>query len=131
MRRLIGRHNRMALATSSLEGKPQVAKMQYAADEDAIYFYTFNDSRKYVNLKENPRVSIFIHDKPFYAQMDGVAEELSSEDAAHARKKIREKNGAGGGYHEDGRIRYFRVRCDWARVRLEGEYPPAYRTIIE
>ena len=121
--------NNCVLATVSKNGKPEIAFMQFALDDNEnILLKTFNDSRKYENISENSFASICIYNKPDYVQMDGTVVELTHENANQAKENLVTKYGEDG-YFSDHRLRFIKFIPTWIRVRLTGEYPPRYETI--
>lgn len=126
-KKIIQSYDRFVLATASRSGKPQVAFLSYANDRKVnLYFYTLNDSRKYKNLITNPRVGAAIYSDVGYLQLDGVAKELRGIPEHVAQRLLIARIGKRSEYHDDPRVRYFRLKPTWIRVRVRGEYPPEY-----
>ena len=88
---LILKRKHCVLATVS-ENKPYCSLMAYTASEDCtrIFMATYRNTRKFVNLKENPRVSLLIDSRDVAdAQaltVEGVFEEIETETE---RSKVR------------------------------------------
>lgn len=121
-----------ALATSSKDGKPEVAIVEYYADEEYnLYFESFPTYRKYKNFTSNPLVSVAIVRKHKTAQMDGEVIELAGDDAERAKQKLIERFGAGVGYLHAPDVLFFKFTPTWIRVLLDGKYPPKYVVIKE
>jgi len=68
------------LATAGIDGRPEAALVNIAATPDLdIIFETTSATRKFANLKRNPRVSLVTgweHEKTL--QLDGAVEELEA-----------------------------------------------------
>lgn len=67
------------LSTISATGTPQSAFIYYAFDEDLnIYFITRTESRKYINIKNNPNVAFVVGTEtpPQTLQIEGTASVL-------------------------------------------------------
>lgn len=119
-----------ALATSSKEGKPEVAIIEYYADERYnLYFESFATYRKYKNFKSNPLASVAITKDGKTVQMDGKVTELEGGDADWAKQKLIERFGAGVGYLHAPNVLFFRFTPSWIRVLVDGSYPPRYEMI--
>ncbi len=76
-------HNNLAvLSTINTDGKsPRSTLMTYAQNENfELYFYTFEDTIKYENLKKNPNVSFLIGHGMIVVQYAGVASEINKND---------------------------------------------------
>jgi len=81
-------HNAGVLATVTREGVPHASVVHYIADESfSLYFLTLRSSRKYRALLQNPRVAFVVgtQDIPQTLQIEGMAEELRSEEELGAR----------------------------------------------
>jgi len=126
---VLKRNKNCILSTSSLDGKPESAAMNYCEIKNGkLYFYCYYDTRKYPNLKNNPRVSVVVYNEPDYIQMDGTIKELSEIKAKQARKKLIKKHGRVE-YHSDKRCRYFLFKPNWISVRTDPTYPATYQII--
>ena len=132
VKNLMSRNTLCVLATSSLEGKPEAATMEYAEDEDMnLYFESFPNYRKYPNLKSNPKVSIVITEVPHTIQTDGTVTELSGDEAEAAKQRLIKKHGGGSGFYSDPDIKFFKFTPTWIRVLVAAKWPPKYVTIKE
>ena len=121
-----------AFATSSLDGKPEVATIEYYADEKFnLYFESFPTYRKYHNIKSNPLASVVITRNQKTLQMDGEVKELDGGDAEWAKQKLIERFGRGVGYLHAPDVLFFRFTPTWIRVLVDGSYPPKYEMIRE
>ncbi|MEI6327556.1 MAG: pyridoxamine 5'-phosphate oxidase family protein [Candidatus Roizmanbacteria bacterium] len=57
----LGNHHLAVISTANIQGAPQSAVIGYSCTGDLeIVFTTYADSRKVINLKKNPRVSLVI-----------------------------------------------------------------------
>ena len=76
------------LATVGEEAKPEAALMGFAVTPELeIIFDTVKSSRKYPNLKKNPRVAWVIGcTTEITVQYEGIAEELEGEELAKYKK---------------------------------------------
>lgn len=110
------------LATASLDGKPEASYMNFVSDDENLYFKTFNDNRKYRNIKTNSKASVVIYEKPDYVQIDGLIEEISGSEAETAKKKLILKYGEDQEY-QDKRLRFLMFKPTWIRVRIDNKYP--------
>jgi pyridoxamine 5'-phosphate oxidase len=85
--------NAVALATASREGMPSVRMvLMKRVDERGFAFYTNAESRKGVELAENPRAGMCFHWKSLRRQVrvSGMVTELPAEDAdAYFRSRSR------------------------------------------
>jgi uncharacterized protein YhbP (UPF0306 family) len=118
------------ISTASPTGQPESALMGFAVTPDLeIIFDTRRATRKYPNLKQNPRVAWVVGCvSEISVQYEGVAVELEGEELARYKKiyfakfpdaTVREK--------WDG-MTYFVVRPTWVRYC---DYNPANRRIEE
>ena len=119
-----------ALATASLKGKPEVATIEYYADENYnLYFESFPTYRKYQNFKENPLASVAITLNKKTVQMNGEIKKLDGGDAQWAKQKLIERFGDGVGYLHAPDVLFFRFTPTWIRVLVDGSYPPKYEML--
>ena len=116
-----------SLATVSPDSKPEVATMEFAEDGNFIlYFETFPDYRKYVNLKKNPSASVVVTLGGKTLQMDGTMEELVGDDILIGRQKLVAKQGGAKEFYAHPNIRFFRFTASWVRVMVKGGFPPEF-----
>lgn len=98
---------------------PQGAVISFAENENLeLFFGTFNTTRKYVNIKNNPKVAFVIGwslDEVITVQYEGVATELEGEESVAASQKIITKNPGSARFVNDPRQRYFKVTPSWMR----------------
>ena len=118
------------LATASEDGRPEAALMGYAVTPQLeIIFDTLNTSRKYPNLKKNPRVAWVIGcTTEVTVQYEGIAEELEGPALGKYKKIYFARFPDGPARESWPGITYFVVRPKWVRF---GDYDPAKRRIEE
>lgn len=100
-------------------GMPESAVVAFAEGKSLeVVFGTSNTSRKYANLKRNPRVAVVagwsMGDKKT-VQYEGVAEELLGKEAEKWAKVLIAKNKFSARFHELSDQRYFLARPVWIR----------------
>lgn len=105
------------LATASLEGTPEAALMGIALSPDfEIVFDTVRTSRKYPNLKANPRVAMVIGTtNETTVQYEGEAEELTGARLARFQEIYFAKWPDGPERMKWPNIVYFAVHPTWIR----------------
>lgn len=118
------------LATVNSAGQPEAALMGYAVTPELeIIFDTVKTSRKYPNLKQNPRVAWVIGCvSEITVQYEGVAEELTGEDLVKYKKTYFAAFPDGPARESWTGITYFVVRPSWVRYC---DYNPQTRRIEE
>jgi general stress protein 26 len=118
------------LATVGDDRKPEAALMGFAVTPDMeIIFDTVKSSRKYPNLKKNPRVAWVIGcTTEITVQYEGLAEELEGEELAKYKKTYFATFPDGPARESWTGITYFVVRPKWVRYC---DYDPAKRRIEE
>lgn len=118
------------LATVNSAGQPEAALMGYAVTPELeIIFDTVKTSRKYPNLKLNPRVAWVIGCvSEITVQYEGVAEELTGEDLVKYKKTYFAAFPDGPARESWPGITYFVVRPSWVRYC---DYNPQTRRIEE
>ena len=118
------------LATAGENGQPEAALMGFAVTPELeIIFDTVRSSRKYPNLKKNPRVAWVIGcTTEVTVQYEGIAEELEGTEMAIYKKPYFAKFPDGPARESWPGITYFVVRPKWVRYC---DYDPAKRRIEE
>lgn len=118
------------LATSDAWGRPEAALMGFAVTPELeIIFDTVKTSRKYPNLKQNPRVAWVIGcTTEVTVQYEGIAEELSGKELATYKKTYFAAFPDGPARESWPDITYFAVRPKWVRYC---DYNPGTRRIEE
>jgi general stress protein 26 len=124
------RESLAVVATVSEFGQPEAALMGFAVTRELeIVFDTVKSSRKYPNLKQNPRVAWVIGcTTEVTVQYEGVAEELQGEELAKYQKTYFAKFTDGPARMSWPGITYFVVRPKWLRYC---DYNPGTRRIEE
>lgn len=108
----------MALATSSSDGKPELATVGYVLDGDTLLINTYTRYRKYKNLTTNPQVACVVttsHDMTL--QIDGKAEKLEGREAEDVKQKMLEAQPDFIHFITDSDARFFRITPTWMRLR--------------
>jgi len=118
------------LATVGEDGRPEAALMGFAVTPELeIIFDTVRSSRKYPNLKNNPRVAWVIGcTTEVTVQYEGMADELEGEELAKYKKTYFAKFPDGPARESWPGITYFVVRPKWVRYC---DYDPKKRRIEE
>jgi general stress protein 26 len=118
------------LATVAVDGSPEAALMGVVATPELeLIFDTVKSSRKYPNLKSNPRVAWVIGcTSEITVQYEGIAEELEGIELAKYKKIYFAKFTDGPVRESWPGITYFVVRPKWVRYC---DYNPAKRRIEE
>jgi len=118
------------LATTGESGRPEAALMGFAVTRKLeIIFDTLNTSRKYPNLKKNPRVAWVIGcTTEVTVQYEGIAEELEGAALDEYRKIYFSRFPDGPARQSWPGITYFVVRPRWVRFC---DYDPKNRRIEE
>lgn len=118
------------LATVGEDGAPEAALMGVVATPELeLIFDTVKSSRKYPNLKNNPRAAFVIGcSTEVTVQYEGIAEELARESLAKYKKIYFAKFTDGPLRESWPGITYFVVRPKWVRYC---DYNPATRRIEE
>jgi hypothetical protein len=118
------------LATVDAEEQPEAALVGFAVTPELeLVFDTVKQSRKYPNLKKNPRMAWVVGcTTEVSVQYEGVAEELEGEELAKYKKTYFAKFLDGPARESWPGITYFVVRPTWVRFC---DYNPATRRIEE
>ena len=118
-------HRLAVLASTAADGSPQAAVVGVAVTGDLeLIFDTLNTSRKYANLKRDPRAAFVLGEGAQTLQVQGIAEELTGEALARC-KPVYFAVWPDGPARENWRgITYFRVRLTWLRISDYGVEPP-------
>jgi uncharacterized pyridoxamine 5'-phosphate oxidase family protein len=108
----------MTLATSSKQGKPEAATVEYVLDGDELLVNTYTYYRKYQNILDNPQVACVVttnHDMTL--QFDGTIKLLDGDDAQYAKRKMLEVEPDFADFFNDSDTRFFRIAPTWMRLR--------------
>lgn len=106
--------------------RPEAAVIAFAEKENLdLIFGTSNKSRKYQNLQSNPNVSFVIGwtDEFGTIQYEGVAEELSGDEAIKHGEMMADKNENCRAFLTKESQRYFLVRPSWIRLVDKSKHP--------
>ncbi len=118
------------LTTAAKSGQPQAALMGFAVTPELeIIFDTVRSSRKYPNLKQNPRVAWVVGcTTEVTVQYEGEAEELEGAALAKYKPTYFQKFPDGPARENWAGMTYFVVRPKWVRYC---DYNPDSRRIQE
>ena len=118
------------LTTATRTGHPQAALMGFAVTPELeIIFDTVRSSRKYLNLKQNPRVAWVVGcTSEVTVQYEGEAEELEGTALAKYKPIYFQKFPDGPARENWAGMTYFVVRPKWVRYC---DYNPSSRRIEE
>lgn len=109
----------LTVISTSQKDAPEAAVIGFAENENLeLFFGTFNTTRKYANIKSNPRVAFVIGwslDEVITVQYEGIATELEGEAAELAKQKVVTKNPGSSRFANDPKQRYFKVEPKWIR----------------
>lgn len=118
------------LATASPDGVPEAATVRFVADDEYnVYINTATNYRKYENMQANPRVAVVVNGAERNLQLEGVPTELRGDAAESVREKYIEKYGPSA-YLTHEHSTCFEIETDWARLLLDGSFPPEYAMLI-
>lgn len=115
----IKRHDIGVLATTTPEGVPEAAVIEFAeTDEFELIFDTFTTYRKYLNMQKNPNVAFVIGwDENITVQYEGIAQELFKEELEKYKKIYFAKNPDAVKWQQFKEITYFKITPKWIRYR--------------
>jgi uncharacterized pyridoxamine 5'-phosphate oxidase family protein len=109
----------LTVISTSQKDSPEAAVIGFAENENLeLFFGTFNTTRKYANIKNNPKVAFVIGwslDEVITVQYEGIAIELEGEAAELAKQKVVTKNPGSARFANDPKQRYFKVEPKWIR----------------
>ena len=113
----ISRERLAVIATVSPEGNPHGAVLEFGQTEELeIIFDTFERSRKYQNIINDPRVAFTIGwDKDITVQYEGIAHELSGDELEQSKQFYFAKNPGAQKWENVSGIRFFKVEPTWVR----------------
>lgn len=122
------KEHRLAVISTidSEHNKPEAACVAFAEKDTLdIIFGTSNTSRKYKNIQSNPNVSFVIgwSDEVGTIQYEGVAEELSGEQALEHGRILADKNENARAFLTKENQCYFLVRPTWIRFVDKAQKP--------
>lgn len=103
-------------ATVHDSGAPQAATIGIVtSDQLEIFFDTSNQSRKYLNVRRDPRIALVVTVAEATAQIEGVADEPTGEELAGLKQLYFATFPDGREREAWPDIAYVRVRPTWAR----------------
>jgi pyridoxine/pyridoxamine 5'-phosphate oxidase len=119
------RHKIMVEASSTPDGAPQAAVVGYAvSDALELVFDTLSTTRKFANLRANPRIALVVGWDQVTAQLEGIADFPTGDELERVKACYFEA-------YPDGRerlawpgITHVRVRPTWARYTDYTTDPP-------
>lgn len=108
---------RFAVVATTFNGEPQAATVAFSCRNDfEIIFGTYYTTRKFRNLKQNPKIAVVVGwDESVTVQLEGTAEELHGELLNECKRIHVEKNPASEAYANMEENRYFKVQPNWIR----------------
>jgi uncharacterized pyridoxamine 5'-phosphate oxidase family protein len=120
-----------ALATSTPDGRPEVAPLRYAVtDELELVMGTLRTSRKYANLRRHPHVAVVSWDDELSIQFEGVFDEPVDTEQERLRSLFATE------FPKETRLRasrpnhvFFRITPAWARCSDFSDDPPRVLTL--
>ncbi|MES3517166.1 MAG: pyridoxamine 5'-phosphate oxidase family protein [Natronomonas sp.] len=118
------------LATASRDGRPEAATVRFVCDETlTLYVNSGSTYRKYRNIEENPRVAVVVDGRKKNLQLEGTATEIDGDAAERAKQRYVEKYGRSQYLTNDESV-MFEIEPEWARLLVDGNFPPAYEMVI-
>lgn len=100
--------------------------MRFVADGFDPSVTTQADSRKYEHLLANPVVAVVVDGPAANLQLEGEATALQGDRVASFERRYREKYGHGAYLTNDESV-CFGIETTWARLLVDGGYPPDLR----
>ena len=113
------------LATIGPDQVPEAAVMEFGQTENLeLIFDTLNTTRKYANLKQNPKIAFVIGwEEGTTVQYEGVAKELEGVELATYKKIMFAKNPAFAKWENLPGMTYFKVTPKWIRYSAMDQPP--------
>lgn len=129
-RRVLNEQATCTLATASADGAPEAATVRFVTDEALnLCITTESTYRKYQNMMANPRVAVVVDGDEANLQLEGTATEVHGEAAAAIEQQYIDKYGKTQYLTNEWSV-FFEIQTDWARVLVDGQYPPTYEMVI-
>ncbi|PIU76410.1 pyridoxamine 5'-phosphate oxidase [bacterium CG06_land_8_20_14_3_00_33_50] len=121
----IRRHYLAYLATSSLDGKPENAVVEFTeTDNLELIFDAFPNFRKCKNIKENPRVAVVIGgEENITIQYEGEAQELEGEELEKVRTMHLSKHPQSAEIIKSKGLKFYKVIPKWIRYLDVNSHP--------
>ena len=115
------------ITTVTVQGRPEAALLAVTETENLeLIFGTESSTRKYRNLQHNPHVAFVIgHDfnARITIQYEGIAREISGDEAQQAKELHLKKNPGSSKYANKPQQRWFKVKPTWIRYMSLNERP--------
>lgn len=113
----IRRHTIGVIATSSFDGKPEAAVVEYGETEKLeLIIDAFMSSRKCMNIQQNPRVAFVIGwDDNITVQYEGITTELIGEELTTCKHVYFAKNARAARWESRPSITYIKITPTWIR----------------
>ncbi|MDF2461580.1 MAG: hypothetical protein K0S68_983 [Candidatus Saccharibacteria bacterium] len=115
---ILKRAQLLTISSLAADGSPQSALVGFAETPEAgIIFYTPDSSRKYSNLKRDPRTSVVIGgDSMVTLQYEGTASELSGAELDRSKEVYFAKLPFARGYANLPGSTFFKITPTWLRL---------------
>jgi uncharacterized protein YhbP (UPF0306 family) len=128
--RLLAETETCTLATVSPRGTPEAATVRYVSDRELnVALTTQSTYRKYENMSESPRVALVVDGAAGNLQLEGRATELTGDAIDSVCARYIEKYGDTE-YLTNDRSVFFEIETDWARLLVDGQFPPSYELVL-
>lgn len=116
-------HNLVAISTFG-EEYPEVAIVEFANDGLEIIIDMYDSSRKYANIRRNPKVALAIGwDENVTLQYEGEAEQLRGDELQACQQKYIEKIPEAAKWATTPGIVYFVIKPKWIRLTDLNQHP--------
>jgi pyridoxine/pyridoxamine 5'-phosphate oxidase len=117
VKHLLDRTNLLTISSLAEDGRPQAAVIEFAATPELeIILDTYTTSRKYANLKRDPRTALVIGwDDRITVQYEGTATELSGPELDRCKDIYFEKNPRAKKWEHEPNITYIKISPHWLR----------------
>ncbi len=116
-------HPTAVIATADTENTPAAAVVLFVVEDNLSFLFGTHPTRKYRNLKMNPKVAFVVASGYASAQLHGLAVELSGDDLAQAGKIFIAKHPEMNKHMLEGTV-FFRFSPTWVRFTNNGAQPP-------
>lgn len=128
--RLLTETETCTLATVSPRGTPEAATVRYVSDQDLnLSITTQLTYRKYENMTENTRVALVVEGAAGNLQLEGRATEIKGDAIDSVCSRHIDKYGDTE-YLSNDRSVFFEIETDWARLLVDGQFPPSYELVL-
>ncbi len=116
-------HPLAVLATADAAGNPAAAAVLFAHDDDFNIIFGTHPTRKYRNLKANPRAAVVLTKDWQQIQLHGSVVELTGVEGQTAQQLFMAKHPDMDRHLMEGSV-FFRLTPDWIRYMDTGRQPP-------